>query len=152
MQFVERQVIKPNHRFYPEADRQFFQSKNHNCDNYIYRQNFFPRQPINALTVDRPRSKSIGDKALPALVTQNTLRLLQKAWISYHNVTGYGAGDRQTKFPAAPKIPYYKKSRKTRYRCRHVVVFNCQTVRGKTFAKGYAPLHETNIFMYSKVT
>lgn len=66
MQLLERQVIKPNHRFYPEADRLFLQSKKlDNCDNYIYRQNFFPRQPTNAQGVDRTRSKS-DDKALPA--------------------------------------------------------------------------------------
>jgi len=86
MQLIEKQVIKPNHRFYPEADRLFLLAQNHNCDNYIYCQNFF-RQPTNAQGVDRARSKSVDDKALPAKVTQNTLRLLQKAWTSYHSVT-----------------------------------------------------------------
>lgn len=66
MQLVERQIIKPNNRFYPEADRLFLLSKNHNCDRYIYRQNFFPRQRANALAVARARSKSVDDKALPA--------------------------------------------------------------------------------------
>jgi hypothetical protein len=92
MQLVERQVIKPNHRFYREADRLFLLSKKlYNCDNNISGQNFFSRQPINALTVDRARSKSVDDKALPAKVTQNTLRLVQKAWTSYHSVTLAGA-------------------------------------------------------------
>ncbi|MEG4281650.1 hypothetical protein QUB68_00865 [Microcoleus sp. A006_D1] len=66
MQLVERQIIKPNNRFYPEADRLFLLSKNHNGDRYIYRQNFFPRQPTNALAVDRAPSQSVNDKALPA--------------------------------------------------------------------------------------
>ena len=87
MQLVERQLVKPNHRFYPEADRLFLLSKNHNGDNYIYRQNFFPRQPTNALAVARTRSKTVNHKSLPAQETQNTLRLLQKAWTSYHSVT-----------------------------------------------------------------
>lgn len=55
-------------------------------------------------------------------------------------------------FQQHPKSLNYKKSRKTRYRCRHVVVFNCQTVRKKDFAKGYARLHGTNIFKTSKET
>ncbi|MEO9128053.1 MAG: hypothetical protein ABI262_25700 [Microcoleus sp.] len=88
MQLVERQVIKPNHRFYSEADRLFLLSeKLYNCDNNISGQNFSPRQPTNALTVDRARTKSVDDKALPAHVTQNTLRLQKKAWTSYHSVT-----------------------------------------------------------------
>lgn len=84
MELVERQVIKPNHRFYPEADRLFLLAKNlDNSANYIYRQNFF-RQPINALAVDRPLNSSVNHKALPAKETQNTLRLMQKAWTSYY--------------------------------------------------------------------
>ncbi|MBE9186772.1 hypothetical protein IQ270_19435 [Microcoleus sp. LEGE 07076] len=91
MQLVERQVIKPNHRFYREADQLFLLSKNHKCDRYIYSQYFFLRQPNNTLAVCGPPSKSVDDKTLPAQVTQNTLRLLQKAGASDRNVTGQGA-------------------------------------------------------------
>ena len=88
MQLVERQIIKPNDRFYPEADRLFLLSKKlDNCENYIYCQNFFSRQPTNALAADRALKKSVNDKALPAKLTHNTLRLLQTAWTSYHSVT-----------------------------------------------------------------
>ena len=96
MQLVERQIVKPNDRFYPEADRLFLQSKKlDNCENYIiYGQNFFSRQPTNALAADRALKKSVNDKALPAKLTHNTLRLLQTAWTSYHSVTLAGAVDR----------------------------------------------------------
>ena len=57
-----------------------------NCDNYIYRQNFLPRQPTNAMVVDRTLKKSVNDKALPAPVTKNTLRLQQKAGTNYNIV------------------------------------------------------------------
>jgi adenosylmethionine-8-amino-7-oxononanoate aminotransferase len=91
MQLVERQVIKPNHRFYPEADRlSLLSNKLYNCDNYIYRQNFLLK-PTNALAVDRALKKSVNDKALPAKVTHNTLRLLLTASTSYHGVTLAGA-------------------------------------------------------------
>lgn len=87
MQLVERQVIKPNHRFYPEADRlSLLSNKLYNCDNYIYGQNFFSGQPTNALAVDRTLKKSLNDKALPTQVTHKTLPLLLKTWTSYHSV------------------------------------------------------------------
>ena len=92
MQLVERQIVKPNDRFYPEADRLFLLSKKlDNCENYIYCQNFFSRQPTNALAADRALKKSVNDKALPAKLTHNTLRLLQTAWTSYHSVTLAGS-------------------------------------------------------------
>ncbi|MGB3266141.1 MAG: hypothetical protein WBA89_19540 [Microcoleus sp.] len=75
MQFVERQVIKPNHRFYREADRLFLLSKNHKCDRYIYLQHFFLRQSNNALAVSRPPSKSVGGKTLPS---QATIKIPEK--------------------------------------------------------------------------
>ena len=95
MELVERQIVKPNDRFYPEAARLFLQSKKlDNCENYIYCQNFFSRQPTNALAADLALKKSINDKALPAKLTPNTLRLLQTAWTSYHSVTWAGSVDR----------------------------------------------------------
>ncbi|MEG4199417.1 hypothetical protein [Microcoleus sp. Pol12A6] len=92
MQLVERQLIKPNHRFYPEADRlSWLSNKLYNCDNYIYGQNFFSGQLTNALAVDRALKKSLKDKALPAQVTHKTLALLLKIWTSYHTVKLAGA-------------------------------------------------------------
>ncbi|MEG5015912.1 MULTISPECIES: hypothetical protein [unclassified Microcoleus] len=92
MQLVERQVIKPNHRFYPEADRlSLLSNKLYNCDNNIYGQNFFSGQPTNALAVDRTLKKSLKYKALPAQVTHKTLPLLLKTWTSYHSVKLAGA-------------------------------------------------------------
>jgi hypothetical protein len=95
MELVERQIVKPNDRFYPEAARLFLQSKKlDNCENYIYCQNFFSRQPTNALAADRALKKSVNDKALPAQLTHNTPRLLQTAWTRYHSVTLAGSVDR----------------------------------------------------------
>jgi hypothetical protein len=95
MQLVEKPIIKPNDRFYPEAARLFLLSnKLDNFQNYIYCQNFLSRQPTNALAADRALKKSVNDKALPAKLTPNTLRLLQTAWTSYHSVTWAGSVDR----------------------------------------------------------
>ncbi|MEG5175501.1 hypothetical protein [Microcoleus sp. B3-D7] len=93
MQLVERQVIKPNHRFYPEADRlSLLSNKLYNCNNYyIYGQNFFSGQLTNSLGVVRSLKKSLNYKALPAQVTHKTLPLLLKTWTSYHSVKLAGA-------------------------------------------------------------
>ena len=134
MQLVERQVIKPNHRFFPEADRLFLVSKKlDNCDNNISGQNFFPGQPTNAL-IDRTRSKT--------KVRQNTLRLQLTALTAYHGLRLAIAGtELTTKFPIVPKMPNCANAIEQDGR----VVCQCQAVRDNDFLKGYASWWETNI-------
>ena len=153
MQLVERHVIKPNHRFYREADRLSWQCKNlYNSANYIYPQNFFATQQTNALAVYHALKKSPDYKALPAKVAQSTLGLVLKAWTSYYLVARNYQQD-PTKFKAAPKIPHYKGSREPkREDGRYVVVFNCQAVSKRALKKGYARPSGTNIWLPSKVT
>jgi putative transposase len=153
MQLVERHVIKPNHRFYREADRLSGLCKNlYNSANYIYRQNFFATQQTNALAVDRALKTSRDYKALPAKVAQSTLGLVLKAWTSYYLVVRNYQED-PTKFKAAPKIPHYQGSRdRKRQDGRYVVVFNCQAVSKRALKKGYARPSGTNIWLPSKVT
>ena len=153
MQLVERHVIKPNHRFYREADRLSWLCKNlYNSANYIYRQNFFATQQTNALAVYHALKTSPDYKALPAKVAQSTLGLVLKAWTSYYLVLRNYQED-PTKFKAAPKIPHYKGSRdRKREDGRYVVVFNCQAVSKRALKKGYARPSGTNIWLPSKVT
>ena len=153
MQLVERHVIKPNHRFYREADRLSWLCKNlYNSANYIYRQNFFATQQTNAVAVYHALKKSPDYKALPAKVAQSTLGLVLKAWNSYYLAVRNYQED-PTKFKAAPKIPHYKGSRdRKREDGRYVVVFNCQSVSKRALKKGYARPSGTNIWLPSKVT
>ena len=153
MQLVERHVIKPNHRFYREADRLSWLCKNlYNSANYIYRQNFFATQQTNALAVYHALKTSPDYKALPAKVAQSTLGLVLKAWTSYYLVVRNYQED-PTKFKATPKIPHYKGSRdRKREDGRYVVVFNCQAVSKRALKKGYARPSGTNIWLPSKVT
>ena len=153
MQLVERHVIKPNHRFYREADRLSWLCKNlYNSANYIYRQNFFATQQTNALAVYHALKTSPDYKALPAKVAQSTLGLVLKAWTSYYLAVRNYQED-PTKFKAAPKIPHYKGSRdRKREDGRYVVVFNCQAVSKRALKKGYARPSGTNIWLPSKVT
>ena len=153
MQLVERHVIKPNHRFYREADRLSWLCKNlYNSANYIYRQNFFATQQTNALAVYHALKTSPDYKALPAKVAQSTLGLVLKAWTSYYLVVRNYQED-PTKFKVAPQIPHYQGSRdRKREDGRYVVVFNCQAVSKKALKKGYARPSGTNIWLPSKVT
>jgi putative transposase len=153
MQLVERHVIKPNHRFYREADRLSWLCKNlYNSANYIYRQNFFANQQTNALAVYHALKASEDYKALPAKVAQTTLGLVLKAWTSYHLAVRNYQED-PIKFKAAPQIPHYKGAREhKRADGRYVVVFNCQAVSKRALKKGYARPSGTNIWLPSKVT
>src|SRR4028119_826235 len=146
MQLVERHVIKPNHRFYREADRLSWLFRSlYNSANYIYRQNFFASQQTNALAVYHTLKTSPDYKALPAKVAQSTLGLVLKAWTSYSLAVRNYQED-PTKFKAAPKIPHYKGSRtRKREDGRYVVVFNCQAVSKRALKKGYARPSGTNI-------
>ncbi|AFZ05865.1 transposase, IS605 OrfB family [Oscillatoria nigro-viridis PCC 7112] len=153
MQLVARHVIKPNHRFYREADRLSWLCKNlYNSANYIYRQNFFASQQTKALAVDRALKTSPDYKALPAKLAQSTIGLVLKAWTSYYlAVRNYH--ENPTKFKAAPQIPDCKGSReRKRQDRRFVVVFNCQAVSKRALKKGYARPSGTNIWLPSKVT
>jgi len=112
---------------------------------YIYCQNFFSRQPTNALAADRALKKSVNNKALPAKLTHNTLRLLQTAWTSYHSVTLAGWVDRaQRSFKQHGKSLPHKNSRKQREKGRYVVVLNGQSLSNKACPKEYASWWGTN--------
>ncbi len=153
MQLVERHVIKPNHRFYREADRLSWLCKNlYNRANYIYRQNFFASQQTNALAVEFALKTSPDYKALLAKVAQSTIGLVLKAWNSYY-LAVRNDRENQIKFKAAPQIPHYQGSReRKREDGRFVVVFNCQAVRKRALKKRYARPSGTNIWLPSKVT
>ncbi len=76
-------------------------------------------------------------KHYPLPVTQNTLRLLQKAWTSYHSVTLAGVSAiAKLNFKQHPKSLTMKNQKKEQG--RYVVVFNCQAVSKNACPKRYA--------------
>jgi hypothetical protein len=147
MQLVERQVIKPHPRFLPEADRLFLVSKKlYNCDNNISGQNFLSGQLTNDLAVDPARSKSVGDKALPTKVRQNTLRLHLIALTSDRGLRlAIARSQLTTMFPVVPQMPDCGASDRKRRKRRYVVVCQGQAVRKNDFVKGYASCSGSNI-------
>ncbi|MEG4626962.1 transposase [Microcoleus sp. w1-18aA5] len=153
MELVERHIIKPNHRFYREADRLSLLCKNlYNSANYIYHKKFFASQQTNALAVDHALKTSPDYKALPAKLAQSTIGLEIKAWTSYYlGVRNYQ--EYTTKFKTAAQSPHYQGSRdRKRENGRYVVVFNCQAVSKRALKKGYVRPSGTNIWLPSKVT
>ncbi|MEG4027878.1 MULTISPECIES: transposase [unclassified Microcoleus] len=153
MELVERHIIKPNHRFYREADRLSLLCKNlYNSANYIYSKKIFGSQQTNTLAVDNALKTSPDYKALPAKLAQSTIGLVIKAWTSYYlEVRNYQ--EDTTKFKTAPQIPHYQGSRdRKRENGRYVAVFNCQAVSKRALKKGYVRPSGTNIWLPSKVT
>ncbi len=153
MQLIERHILRPNHRFYAEADKLCFLSKNlYNCGNYIYRQNFFAGQQTNALAVYHTLKAGVDYKALPAKVAQNTLGRLLLSWTSYYKAQRKYTED-PSSFKAAPQIPSFKGSvSKQRADGRYVVVYNCQAVSKKALKKGYANPSGSSIQLKTKAT
>lgn len=151
MQLVERHVIRPNHKYYAEADSLSFLAKNlYNCALYIYRQNYFKGVGTNAIEVYHNLKNSVDYKALPAKISQNILGLVLKNWNSYISAKNAYYSD-PSKFKGEPKIPRYKGSRaKQREDGRYVVIYNNQAVSKKSLKKHIAHPSGTNIYLSTK--
>ncbi|GCA84575.1 hypothetical protein MiHa_02548 [Microcystis aeruginosa NIES-2522] len=85
MLVAERHIIKKGHRFWAEIDNLSWQSKNlYNSANYLIRQNFIYGHGY--LTYNQMASlmkETEQYQALPAKVSQQVLRGLDKNWQSF---------------------------------------------------------------------
>ena len=109
MQLVERHKISPTHRFWRQIDELCFLSKNlYNYCNYLLRQSFiFDSIYLGYNQLYHQVKKSPDYKALPAKVSQQVLRLLDKNWKSFFAANrAYKTNSK--KFKARPKLPKYK--------------------------------------------
>ena len=115
MQLVERHKINPNHRFWQQIDELCFLSKNlYNYCNYQIRQSFiFSRIYLSYNKLYHLVKTTTDYKALPAKVSQQVLRLLDKNWKSFFAANRtYNANPE--KFKARPRLPKYKEKVKGR--------------------------------------
>jgi putative transposase len=82
---AERHIIKKGHRFWAEIDNLSWQSKNlYNSANYLIQQNFiYGHGYLTYNQMASPRSKTEQYQALPAKVSQQVLRELDKNWPSF---------------------------------------------------------------------
>lgn len=121
---VERHIILNN----PQIGHICFLSKNlYNAANFQVRQEFFKNNKwLRYDSIYKLMKETDDYKKLPAQTAQQTLRLLDKNWLSFFraNKAYY---KKPSSFKAKPKLPRYKHKQKG----RNIVVFTNQQVKIK---------------------
>ena len=149
MQLVEQHIIKNTHKFYKELDKLCFLSKNlYNVANYYIRQEFTSNSIyLNYNKIDKLlNTDNIDYKQLPAKVSQQTLKLLDKNWKSFFvSVKDYK--NNTNKYLGRPKLPKYK----DKIKGRNPVIYTIQALSKKELKKGIIKLSKTNIHFKTKV-
>ena len=149
MQLVERHKIKPTHRFWQQIDEVCFLSKNlYNYANYQLRQSFIFNNRYLGYNQLYHLSKSSPDyKALPAKVSQQVLRLLDKNWKSFFaSIVAYKANP--NKFNSPPKLPKYKHKVKG----RNILTYTIQAISKTQLKLGLVKLSGTDICLPTKAS
>ncbi len=148
MRLVERHIIKKNHRFYAEIDRLCFLSKNlYNYANYLCRQSFiFENTYRNYYDIQKTLQSELDYQAMPAKVSQQTLMILHRNWISFKE-SNLAYKETPSKFKARPRLPGYKHKIKG----RNVVVYTAQAISKKQLKQGIINPSKTRIYLKTKV-
>jgi len=142
MLVAERHIIKKGHRFWAEIDNLSWQSKNlYNSANYLIRQNFIYGHGY--LTYNQMASlmkKTEQYQALPAKVSQQVLRGLDRNWKSFFAASSEFKSH-PDKFLVKPKIPGYKEPKKG----RNLLVYTIQAISKVGLRQGLVKLSGTSI-------
>jgi len=148
MLVAERHIIKKGHRFWAEIDNLSWQSKNlYNSANYLIRQNFIYGHGY--LTYNQMASlmkKTEQYQALPAKVSQQVLRGLDKNWQSFFAASSEFKSH-PDKFLVRPKIPGYKEPKKG----RNLLVYTIQSLSKVGLRQGIVKLSGTSIALPTRV-
>ena len=143
MNLVERHYINKNHRYFKECDILAFKSKNlYNEANYVVRQEFINNNNyLNCFAMQKAlQGKSESYLSLPAKVSQQVLRLLDKNWKSFFkSIKDWSKNP--TKYKGRPKLPNYKH----KVRGRNSVIYDAQAISKRELKKGKVKLSKTNI-------
>ena len=142
MRLVEKHIIKQSNRYYDEIDKLSFLSKNlYNNANYIVRQEFInQRSYLNYNTIQKQLQNHDDYKLLPAKVSQQVLKLLDKNWISFfRSIKDFKINP--NKYKGRPKLPKYKHKTKG----RNILVYTIQAISKKGLKKGFVKLSGTDI-------
>lgn len=148
MQQVERHKIKPSHRFWQEIDRLCFLSKNlYNYANYKVRQSWiFDKVYLGYNQLYHLVKRTPDYQAMPAKVSQQVLRLLDKNWKSFFEANkSYKLTP--DKFTGRPKLPRYKHKIKG----RNLLTYTIQAISKTWLNKGIVKLSGTDIKIKTKV-
>ncbi|MEM7591439.1 MAG: transposase [Cyanobacteria bacterium P01_A01_bin.83] len=149
MKQVERHIVKRSNPIWQQIDRLCFLSKNlYNYANYQLRQKFIWEKIYLGYNKLYHLVKSTSDyQALPAKVSQQVLKLLDKNWQSFFaaNKAYKIAPD---KFTGRPKLPNYK----DKIKGRNSLVYTIQAISKSWLKKGIVKLSGTDISVKTKVS
>lgn len=149
MRLVERHIIKSSHKYYKEIDNLCFLAKNlFNAANYTVKQSFIKENKyLNYAANYHLVKSSIDYKALPAKVSCQIIRLVDRNWASYFAAIKEFKLN-PSKFTGVPSVPKYKD--KVKGRC--VVLYPKQAISKRTLKKGLLQPSGTNIFISTAIT
>ena len=134
---TEQHTVKPSHPAYNELKEVCIASKKvYNCANYLVRQTFFQTKmykhslPILDSTIKKDEESSQHYYRLPTKVSQQTLKLLDQSWKSFHGITKWYYKQKekgvQVNKPSFPK--YVKKD-------LYMAQYTIQSISKKFFDK-----------------
>ena len=133
MQLVEQHVIKRADPRFAVIDAAAFKSKNlYNAALYEIRQAFIHHGTyLNYEEMDKRMQSHEAYKALPAKVSQQILKLLDKNWTSFkEGLEAYKVDP--SKFTGRPRLPKYKH----KVEGRNILVYTIQAISRKGLKKG----------------
>ena len=146
---VEKHIFKSNNPIWKQIDDLCFLSKNlYNFANYQIRQSFIFNNVYLGFNKLYHLVKTSEDyKALPAKVSQQVLRLLDKNWKSFFKA--FEAYQKNPKlFLGKPKLPKYKDKLKG----RNLLVYTIQAISKKELRRGIVKLSGTELTIPTSVT
>ena len=148
MQLVERHKVNPNHQFWRQIDELCFLSKNlYNYCNYLLRQSFITKGVYLSYNQLYHLVKTGSDyKALPAKVSQQVLRLLDKNWKSFL-AANKAYNTNPNSFKARPKLPRYK----AKIKGRNILIYTIQAISKRGLKLGLVKLSGTKLYLPTKV-
>lgn len=149
MRQVEKHIVKSNNPIWKQIDDLCFLSKNlYNFANYQVRQSFiFNNVYLGFNQLYHLVKTSVDYKALPAKVSQQVLRVLDKNWKSFFEaIKAYKKNP--SKFLGIPKLPKYK----DKIKGRNLLVYTIQAISKKEFKKGIVKLSGTDIAIPTSVS
>lgn len=142
MRLVEKHNISYTHKLFKEIDSLSFLSKNlYNYSNYLVRQEFINNEKyLSNPEVYHLVKNSVDYKALPAKVSNQVLKVLDRNWKSFFKAIKEWKKN-PNKFTGRPKLPKYKHKEKG----RNVVIYEKGAISKKELKKGIVKLSKTNI-------
>ena len=160
MRLVEQHIIKKSNSMYKEIDEISFLSKNlYNRANYVVRQEFISTSKqkeegkvsnanwirYNQLQKQLQNKKDYDYSKLPAKVSQQVLKLLDKNWVSFfQSIRDWKKNT--SKYLGKPSLPKYKHKTKG----RGVLIYTIQAISKKELRSNIVRLSGTEIRIRTK--